>query len=197
MERWVVNNSLRVMAQRLEMRQFLRMAPLHPGATVLEVGCGRGAGGRLILKALRPKVLCLMDFDPRMVRKAQQSLSHAEKKLISCEAGDAVHLPFKNGAFDALFGFGFLHHVPNWQAAVGEISRVLKPGGIYFMEDLYPSFYQNLLTRHLLRHPRENRFESRDLKHILTESGLSLRNLREWKKVGILGVAIKQSSTVG
>ncbi len=191
-EKWVVNNSLRVMAQSFEMKRFLRMAPLHPGATILEVGCGRGAGGRLILKALQPGQLHLLDLDPRMVEKAMKLFSGEDEKNIFCQVADATHLPFRSGSVDALFGFGFLHHVPVWQAAVGEIARVLKSGGTYFMEELYPSLYQNWLTKRILRHPPENRFESLDLKEAMTKEGMDLKEVFEFSKMGILGVAIKQ-----
>jgi len=191
-EKWVVNNSFRVMLQRMEMSRFLRMAPLDPGGTILEVGCGRGAGGRLIMEAFQPRWLHLLDLDPRMVKKASATLAGKKKKNVFCHVGDATHLPFRSGALDALFGFGFLHHVVDWEAAVGETARVLKPGGLYFMEELYPSLYQNWLTKIILRHPPENRFKSHDLKEAMTRERLELKEVLEFRKVGILGVAIKQ-----
>jgi ubiquinone/menaquinone biosynthesis C-methylase UbiE len=193
-ERWVVNNSLRVMLQRMEMNRFLRMAKPHPGATILEVGCGRGAGGRLIMAALEPRQLHLLDLDPGMVEKAKASLPWSQKENVFCHVGDATHLPFQSNTLDALFGFGFLHHVVEWQAAIAEIVRVLRPGGIYFMEELYPSLYQNGLTKWILCHPAENRFVSHDLKEAMTRAGIPLRQVIEFKKVGILGVAVKEGS---
>ena len=50
-ERWVVNNPTRVFQQHLEIKWLQQMMPLKAGTTVLEVGCGRGAGARLIQKA--------------------------------------------------------------------------------------------------------------------------------------------------
>ena len=96
-------------------------------------------------------------------------------------------------SFDAVFGFGVLHHVPDWQSALGEIARVLKPGGTYFLEELYPGLYQNFITRHILLHPQENRFHSRDLKQALQERNLELGDCLEIKMAGILGIAVKAS----
>jgi len=191
-EKWVVNNSIRVMVQRVEMSRFLRTSALGPGGTILEVGCGRGAGGRLIRKAFQPGQLHLLDLDPRMVEKARASFAGTKQRGVFCHVGDATHLPFRSGALDALFGFGFLHHVVDWEAAVGETARVLKPGGLYFMEELYPSLYQNWLTKRILRHPPENRFKSRDLKEAMAREGLELKEVLEFRQVGILGVAIRQ-----
>jgi ubiquinone/menaquinone biosynthesis C-methylase UbiE len=84
--------------------------------------------------------------------------------------------------------------VPEWQAAVGEIARVLRPGGLYFMEELYPSLYQNWLTKRILRHPPENRFGGRDLKEVMEKEGMQLKEVLEFRWVGILGVAIKEKS---
>ena len=53
-ERWAVNNPLRVLEQAIEIRRLKRMLPLPPGFTALEIGCGRGAGARVILREFRP-----------------------------------------------------------------------------------------------------------------------------------------------
>jgi cyclopropane fatty-acyl-phospholipid synthase-like methyltransferase len=52
-EKGVVNNAFRVMLQRMETSRFLRMAALDPGATILKVGCGRGAGTGSYMRYLR------------------------------------------------------------------------------------------------------------------------------------------------
>jgi ubiquinone/menaquinone biosynthesis C-methylase UbiE len=94
--------------------------------------------------------------------------------------------------FDAVFGFGVLHHVPDWKGGLAEIVRVLKKGGCYFFEELYPALYQNVITRHILLHPAENRFKSQDWKNALQEMKLQEQKSVELKKLGILGVAIKE-----
>ena len=105
--------------------------------------------------------------------------------------GDVSCLPFRAGSVDAVFGFGVLHHVVDWRAALREIARVLKPGGAYFMEELYPTVYRNFITRHILLHPTADRFSSRDLKEALAQAGLPLRQALELKQLGILGYALK------
>ena len=190
-ERWVVNNPTRVLQQRLELRWMKRTQSLTEGAKVLEVGCGRGAGACLINESFRPSLLHALDLDIRMVLKAKAHLSRRYEERISLSVGDVFRLPFKDNALDAVFGFGVLHHVPDWRGAVREIARVLKLGGLYFIEELYPTLYQNFLTKHILLHPRKDRFISQDLKTALKSVGLPLDNALELKKVGILGVAIK------
>ncbi len=189
-ERWVVNNPLRVFQQRLEMKWFKRMMPHKPEATIAEIGCGRGAGAKLILKECQPALLHILDLDIKMMLKARQHLFSAPRKQVELYVGDAIDLPFKTGAMDAVFGFGFLHHVPDWRRALSEIARVLKDGGIYYMEELYPTLYQNIVTKHILFHPEHDRFNSRDLRKRLNEVNLRLSKVAELPKIGILGVAV-------
>lgn len=191
-ERWVVNNPLRVFQQQIEIAWFKRMLPLAPGKTVLEMGCGRGAGAKLILRTFQPAVLHVQDLDIKMIVKAKQYLGGAELKKISLSVGDAVGLPFQANSLDAIFGFGFLHHVPDWRSALAEISRVLKPGGLYYFEELYPGLYQNVITKHILVHPENDRFSSYDLRQGLDKTSLILKHAFELRKMGILGVAAKE-----
>ena len=182
------------MLQRGEIHLLKKKFHLKEGARVLEVGCGRGAGARLILKAFRPSSLYALDLDIQMVQKARAYLSINETKRVSLCAGDVFQLPFKDRALDAVFGFGVLHHVPDWQGAAAEIARVLRDGGIYFVEEFYPSAYQNFITKHLLVHPTEDRFFSDDLRTALEEMNLPVRDAIDLKKIGIVAVAVKEVS---
>jgi ubiquinone/menaquinone biosynthesis C-methylase UbiE len=190
-ERWVVNNPLRVMEQRIELRNLSRMRPLKPGFTALEIGCGRGAGAGLILDIFRPSLLYATDLDVAMLKKAGKYISSEKKEHIVLAAGDGFSLPFRTESLDAVFDFGVLHHIPDWRSALGEVARVLKIQGTFYFEELYPTLYQNFITKHILLHPKEDRFSSQDLRNELDAAGLSLYRYREWKGFGILGVALK------
>ena len=97
--------------------------------------------------------------------------------------GDALRLPYRAGVLDAVFGFGVLHHLPDWQGGLKEIARVLKPGGIYFLEEFYPPIYLNFLARRIFRHPEENRFDSPELHQALTDAGFKYSRLPGAKTV--------------
>ncbi len=189
-ERLVVNNPLRVWQQTLEIKWFQRVIAPQKKTAFLEVGCGRGAGAKLILENFRPLRLYTLDLDLKMLLKARDNLLPQNQTAVF--VGDAIALPFENKSMDAVFGFGFLHHVPDWRAALAQIARVLKVGGIYYMEELYPGLYQNFLTRHILLHPEEDRFLSRDLKTALNQQNLILKGTLEASRFGVLGVAVKK-----
>jgi len=63
-ERLLVNNPVRVMIQRLLIRWIKNQQVVAPEARVLEVGCGRGAGARLLLEEFQPVWVHALDLDP-------------------------------------------------------------------------------------------------------------------------------------
>jgi ubiquinone/menaquinone biosynthesis C-methylase UbiE len=190
-ERWVVNSPARRIGQHLVMRWFKSTVALKAGTTILEVGCGRGVGAKLIYETYQPTHLYLLDLDLAIVKKAARRLNGENEKPIYFCVGDAARLPLRDDSLDAVFGFGFLHHVPAWRDGLDEVARVLKRGGVYFMEEYYPSLYQNFITRHILVHPDADRFNSQDLHQAFQNAGLSLTHTFELKRMGILGVGVK------
>lgn len=190
-ERYLVNNPIRLFVQGQVIRWMKRKRPVPPGSMVLEVGCGRGAGAGLLLKEFQPGTLHALDLDLEMILQAQNYLTSQQKPRVFLYLGDVTHLPYQDGALDAVFGFGVLHHVLDWRGALAEIARVLKTGGVYCLEEFYPPLYQNFLTKRLFLHPEQDRFFSHDFKEALKDMGLPLSATLEIKKLGILGVAIK------
>ncbi|MGP8049830.1 MAG: class I SAM-dependent methyltransferase [Desulfobaccales bacterium] len=190
-ERLVVNNPVRVMIQRHMVRWLSKTVSPGPGARLLEVGCGRGAGAALLLEKFQPAALHALDLDRRMIWQAQASLPPEQQRRIFLNVADVLHLPYRDGALDGVFGFGVLHHLPDWRGGLAEIARVLKPGGFYFLEEFYPAFYQNFLSRRIFRHPENDRFESGDLRRGLKDARFSLTASREQRHTLILAVAVK------
>jgi ubiquinone/menaquinone biosynthesis C-methylase UbiE len=191
-ERLIVNNPGRVIIQRLIIKWIKSVARIEPRARILEIGCGRGAGARLLQAAFQPSLLHAFDLDYGMILIARRYLQPALRDKISLYVGDAQRLPYRDGVLDAVFGFGVLHHLPDWRRGVHEIARVLKPGGIYFLEEYYPPLYQNCLARRIFRHPEHDRFYSHDLHRALAEAGFALQGRLEQKMLGLLAVAVKR-----
>lgn len=180
------------MIQRLIIKWVKGVTRITPQARILEIGCGRGAGARLIQEEFHPASLHAFDLDYRMIRLAGRYLKAGYKDKICLYVGDASTLPYRDGVLDAVFGFGVLHHVLDWRGGLREIARVLKPGGIYCLEEFYPHLYQNFLARRIFLHPEHDRFYRHDLHKGLAEAGFELQGCLEHKRLGILAVAVRQ-----
>lgn len=192
LERQIVNSPIRILVQeKVILRWIKRNVNLPPGGIFLEIGCGRGAGACLLLKEFLPAAIHAMDLDVHMISQAKRYLTDGQKEQINLYVGDALHLPHRDAGVDAVFGFGVLHHLPDWRGGMAEIVRVLKPGGIYFLEEFYPPFYLNFVARRLLSHPEEDRFYSQDLREALEAAGLFIQDALEIKQLGILAICRK------
>jgi ubiquinone/menaquinone biosynthesis C-methylase UbiE len=192
-ERLVVNNPVRVLIQRLIIKWIKSVTWINPGAQVLEMGCGRGAGACMIQEEFNPGLLHAFDLDRQMILMAGRYLKPEYKEKISLYVGNVLTLPYRDEVLDAVFGFGVLHHLLDWRGGLKEIARVLKPGGIYFLEEFYPQLYQNFLARRIFLHPEHDRFYSHDLHKALADEGFGLQGCLEQKLLGILAVAVKRN----
>ena len=76
---------------------------------------------------------------------------------------DAMDLPLRDGSVDLVYGFAFAHHLPDVERFLGEVARVLRPGGrCVLMDNAYSPLWQRLKLvwlRPLMRlsHRREPR----------------------------------------
>jgi SAM-dependent methyltransferase len=71
------------------------------------------------------------DISPGML----ETLAANAKRLglpVTTAPADAEGLPFADDSFDLVLGHAVLHHIPDLEAAFGEIHRVLRPGGVFF-----------------------------------------------------------------
>ena len=95
---------------------------------VLELGSGSGAMAEELLARFPSIHLVATDVDPGMVEAASRRLTPFGDRFEVHQA-DATQLPFPDGRFDAVVSFIMLHHTVQWEQALGETARVLRPGG--------------------------------------------------------------------
>jgi ubiquinone/menaquinone biosynthesis C-methylase UbiE len=195
-ERLWIDGPWRIPFQAAEVRHFQRLRPVAPGARVLEIGCGRGVGARLVLKAYRPARLDAIDIDPDMIRRAERRLSPGLRETIRFQVADAQELPFPDASMDAVFNFGIVHHLEDWRKGIREIARVLKPGGAYCFEEIYPALYAGFILRWVLVHPRHDRFDGPAYRAVITEAGMEILDGSTESKYSIVAVAVKSGRGV-
>jgi len=190
-ERWYCRSTVRKFAQWREVRFFQASRPMPPGARVLEIGCGDGGGAAIFSRKFAPGLYNGLDLDPAMIRVAAGRHWHGGGVTPRFLLGDAEHLPYRDATFDAVVNFGIIHHLPDWRRGVAEVARVLRPGGLFYFEEIYPPLYANPLFRVMLAHPRENRFHGPEFRAAFLEEGLDLIPGYHESRLYILGVAVK------
>ena len=192
-ERIWVNSPVRRWVQQREARFFKARRNLAAGSRCLEIGCGCCVGARIIDSSFAPTSIDALDIDPEMIALAHRKQRRWGFDRLRLLAGDAQHLPYRSASFDAVFNYGIVHHLEDWQSGIREVARVLKPGGAFYFEEIYPPLYANPLFKLILDHPRENRFHGPQFRAQLAECGLELQPQYKESRFAILGVAVKGS----
>jgi ubiquinone/menaquinone biosynthesis C-methylase UbiE len=103
---------------------------LTPGNTVLDVACGPGNFSRQFARAVGEDGLVVgIDGSRSMLGRAVTELKRSGVRNLAFVRGDATDLPFRDGSFDGVCCFAALHLFADPFAALGEMTRVLRPGG--------------------------------------------------------------------
>ncbi|MBI2527057.1 MAG: class I SAM-dependent methyltransferase [Candidatus Rokubacteria bacterium] len=114
-------------------QQLLDGGLFHPGARLLELGCGAGTYVRLLAKRGHPVVG--LDYS---LPSLERSLASDSGGLGRYVAGEAYALPFASGSFEGLLCIGVLQALTRPEEALREMLRVLGPGGRLLVETLNP-----------------------------------------------------------
>lgn len=138
------------MALKRRARRIIEVLSPQEGEKILDLGCGTGY--YLFLLSSLPVSLNLvgLDNDSKALEEARDSLSKRIKFILS----DCAKLPFKNKTFDKVVASEVLEHLQDDQKTLKEVSRILKPGGIFVISTPsinYPFLWDpiNWILQHL------------------------------------------------
>ena len=104
------------------------------GRDVLEIGAGSGSVAQQLLSISPELAWTAIDIDPHMTHAAAARLRGFAGA--SVQTADATAMPFPDDSFDSVVSCLMLHHIIDWERAVAEVARVLRPGGIFVGYDL-------------------------------------------------------------
>jgi SAM-dependent methyltransferase len=108
--------------------RFLRDAGvLVSGTRVLEIGCGKGR----MLEALRGEGLVVQGIENNPWMIAESRRLHGELPITLVTGHE---LPFPDRSFDVVVSFDVFEHIPDSDAHLREVVRVLAPGGRYLLQ---------------------------------------------------------------
>ncbi len=107
-------------------------AQLPPNAVVADIGTGTG----FVAAALAEHAQQVYGFDasPEMLATAERNLAGFKNVTLRQAEGQSIPLP--DESLDAVFANMYLHHTPEPPAAIREMVRLLKPGGVLCITDL-------------------------------------------------------------
>ncbi len=190
-ERLFILSPIRALLQRhWEARQLLAMGGPLTGAHVLETGCGPGFGIDLLYRRFKAARVDAFDLEPKMialVRKRQRTGGRSTRLWV----GNLRHIPVTDASYGAVINFGAIHHVVSWREAIGEIFRVLKPGGTFYCEEILSRYITHPLLGKLMDHPQEDRFDTPQFIYALQQNGFRIRAYRQLANLYLWVVAIK------
>ncbi len=108
----------------------LAIAPIPPGARVVDVGCGGGTDLLLAARQVGPSGLAIgVDMTDEMLDLARAGADRMGLTNVLALEGDATSLPVESEWADVVISNGVLNLVPDKDRALAEIWRVLVPGG--------------------------------------------------------------------
>ena len=113
---------------------FSRLS-IRPGTRLLDLGCG--AGRHAFEAARRGAHVVALDMDRAELTQVTAITAAMDEAgeipagaSITAAVGDATRMPFDDDSFDIVIAAEVMEHIPTDQAAMNEVARVLRPGGV-------------------------------------------------------------------
>ncbi len=108
---------------------------LRPGAQVLDVGCGPGTITVGLARCVGDGSVLGIDAAEAILTDARAEAEKAAQSNVRFEVGDVAHLDFETGTFDVVHAHQVLQHLADPVAALAEMRRVCRPGGVVAARD--------------------------------------------------------------
>jgi len=130
-------NTIGVDFETGQARQRATAAVLGRGAVIADLGCGTGYVAAALF-GLVDRLICV-DGSDGMLREAEKRLGRAPGRTrVEFRSGGLDALPLADAEVDGVVASLVLHHLPSLGPALGEMRRVIRPGGTAVAIDLAP-----------------------------------------------------------
>ncbi|MBI4220975.1 MAG: class I SAM-dependent methyltransferase [Chloroflexi bacterium] len=116
---------------------FFALLPDVKDLIGLDIGCGEGHNTRLLAK--RGARMTAIDIAEVFIEQAREAEAE-DPRGIEYRVASAVELPFADCTFDFATGFMSFMDIPETERVIGEVFRVLKPGGFLQFSITHPCF---------------------------------------------------------
>jgi ubiquinone/menaquinone biosynthesis C-methylase UbiE len=109
---------------------------LRPGMRLLDVGCGPGSITRGLAERLAPGEVVGIDLSRETLAAARAEAAARGLGNLRYEEGSVYELPFADASFDAAYAHQVVQHLREPAAALREMLRVVRPGGLVAVRDV-------------------------------------------------------------
>lgn len=107
---------------------------------ILDIGCGHGGGLNLLYNRIGCKSATGVDISPENISFCRSTYGDSIRFL----QGDAEDLQLESESFDVVFNIESAHCYPNYKKFLGEVVRVLRPGGLFLFTDVLSDHTQDI-----------------------------------------------------
>ena len=162
------------------------ISQLPPNKKILEIGCGNGIGTRLIHEYFKPSELIATEYDESLVEITKEKVKDIN---VLVEQADATKFRFADNEFDAVVGLSVIHHIPNWEIALDELHRIIKPNGLLIIKELSIETFETFfgkISRKFVEHPYNDMFRKDEFINYLKQKGFKLEVLMPHSMLGLL-----------
>jgi ubiquinone/menaquinone biosynthesis C-methylase UbiE len=174
------NNPLRALVRdHLEVRPLKVIANIGNIDNALHIACGCGDATKLVRKHFKTKRISAID-------QKEELITLARKKYVSSPVDfyvqDARALGFEDNTFDVVFDLADLHNYENWGKCILEINRVLKPNGLFILEELSQesfSYSTGKLFKKLTDHPYQTMYTMGEFCDEIVKNGFEVLHFEE------------------
>jgi arsenite methyltransferase len=112
------------------------LGPIREGDVVLDIGCGAGVDTILAAMMVGPNGKAVgIDIVPEMLQRAESNLNMTDLRNVTFKMTSGENLPFAGDEFDVVISNGVINLIPDKEALLKEVLRVLKPGGRLMVAD--------------------------------------------------------------
>jgi len=120
------------------------------GGSVLDVGCGSGQFIEMLMQSLGSfESITGIDVDDIVLGEARSKFS---AEIFNFIRASSQSLPFEDASFDFVSISKALHHMEDDRQTLGEMKRVLKPGGYFLISEMIRDGLSDTQQSHLLYH---------------------------------------------
>jgi SAM-dependent methyltransferase len=109
---------------------------LRPGMRLLDVGCGPGSITRGFAERLAPGRVIGLDLSEETLAAARRDAAERGLDNLEYDRGSVYAMPYADASFDVVYAHQVLQHLREPAAALGEMLRVLRPGGLVAVRDV-------------------------------------------------------------